>query len=67
MFFRVFGPESGQDKEVYASKITDAAAMLAKQIYGNGWNTIKVYESADRKSAIVLASGRRPFRVDAIS
>jgi hypothetical protein len=51
-------------KDLYASRIQEAAIQLAVHVFGEGWGSIKVFESPDGKSAIVLSPGKRPFKVE---
>jgi hypothetical protein len=66
MLFRAYSPEFDVSDEVYAQMISEAATKFAQSIYGNGWKMIRVFESVDGKSAIVLSPDRRPFKVEAI-
>lgn len=67
MIFKAYSPEFRVDDEVFASLVSEAAAHFAAIIFGSGWKMIKVFESSDGKSAIVLSPNRRPFKIEAIS
>lgn len=65
MIYKLNCPWHDQDGAIeQAPNMADAAAMFCSKIYGEGWQNAAVNESTDRKSAIITASGRRPFRVD---
>lgn len=66
MIFRVFCPERPISDEVYAPMISEAAIHFANIVFGSGWKMIKVFESSDGKSAIVLSPSRRPFKIHSI-
>ena len=50
-------------KEIYASRIHEAAMQFAVYVFGDGWGSMKVFESSDGKSAIVMSPGKRPFKI----
>jgi hypothetical protein len=66
MLFRAYSPEKNIEEEVYASRISEAATKFAPIVFGFGWGVIKVFESGDGKSAIVLSPNKRPFKVESI-
>lgn len=66
MLFRACYPEREVEEEFFASRVSEAATQFAQVIFGAGWKMIKVFESFDGKSAIVMAPNRRPFKVEYI-
>ena len=66
MIFIAYSPEKNKKLECYATVISEAATIFAKQFFGNGWGRVHVAESDNGASAIIVAPNRRPFRIDAL-
>lgn len=66
MIFIAYSPDNPNEAEVYASRISEAAVMLSNIMFGDGWGKIRVFETSDGKSAIVIAPNKRPFKINAI-
>lgn len=66
MIFIAYSPDSGKEVEVYASRISEAAIILSSRMFGDGWGKIRVFETSDGRSAIIVAPNKRPFKIDAM-
>lgn len=53
-----------KSQKVFANMVQDAIMQLIPEFFSSGWKTVRVFESSDRKHAIVIAPGMRPFIVE---
>lgn len=58
---RDYGRKSGH---VFSNIVSEAVQQLIPAFFKPGWKTVRVFESTDRKSAIVISADNRPFIVE---
>lgn len=65
MIYKINCPWSEIDGAIEQAKnMADAASIFCTRVYGSGWSDASVNETHDKKSAIVVAREKRPFRID---